>query len=238
MKKLHLKVFAMLLFVVVYVTVYTASQWKTAHTVSTLMQVPVTVIVDAGHGGEDCGALSSAGIRESDINLYISLKLEQMLALCGIRPYLIRDEDISVHTEGNTIRERKVSDLNNRIDIINSFQNAVVISIHQNHFSESRYSGAQVFYAQTERSKDLADKTQTYLKIALDPSNRRETKEAESVYIMKKIRCPGILVECGFLSNPQEERLLLNDNYQTKVSCAISCALIQYLEKGVREVEV
>lgn len=238
MKRLQLNISIMLTVCVVYLSVYMAVQWSSARTASAMAHSPMTIIVDAGHGGEDSGALSASGVRESDINLFVALKLEQVLALCGMRPYMIRSEDVSVHSTGDTIRERKISDLNNRVQKIETTENAILVSIHQNHFSESRYSGAQVFYAHTNHSKELALLTQKSLKAALNTANRREIKKAESVYIMKKIGCPGILIECGFLSNPEENRLLQDQYYQTKLSCAISCALAQFLEKGVKEVEI
>lgn len=213
------------------------SIWKfgETRTVSSLQISSPTIVIDAGHGGEDCGALAPSGIKESDVNLAFALKLEKILALCGMKCQMIRTDDAAVSSQGETIRERKRSDLNNRVEMINR-TDGILVSIHQNHFSDRKYHGAQVFYADTAGSKELAVELQSLLRSALDPSNRREIKRAESVFIMKKIQCTGILVECGFLSNPGEETLLLDSAYQTKLSAVIGCALAQHLEKGEMDV--
>ena len=195
---------------------------------------PVTIIIDAGHGGEDGGTVSVTGISESGINLTISQRLEQVLALCGVQTMMLRSGEEAVCTEGDTVSERKVADLKRRVSLINAVEPAVVISIHQNHFEESKYHGAQVFYAGTEGSRDLALHTQELLRLKLDKSNRREAKPASSVYLMDRIYHTGILVECGFLSNPQEEQKLLQPDYQKKIACTVGCALVQYLEKRGR----
>lgn len=194
---------------------------------------PVTIIIDAGHGGEDGGATSVSGVQESQLNLEISLRLEQLLALAGFHTSMIRETDTAVYS-GNcsTITEKKVSDLKNRVATINAVPNGLVVSIHQNHFSESKYAGAQVFYASSDGSKALAGLMQARLREALAPSNRREPKAASSVYLMEHIECTGILIECGFLSNPQEDLLLQDTNYQKKLACAIGSALAEYLSKG------
>lgn len=192
----------------------------------------VCVVIDPGHGGEDGGTSSASGIRESAVNLAISKRLEQLAAFCGIKPLMIRDKDVSIHTEGSTVSQRKVSDLKKRVEIINSTENAVLLSIHQNHFTQSRYYGAQVFYAGTDGSRSLANSVQKALREAIDSSNTREIKRSQSVYLMEKINCTGILVECGFLSNYAEASLLQSPNYQTKLSQAIIYGLCHYLEEG------
>ena len=220
-----------------YFVIYTLWEFRSVQAVAAQEGLPPIVVIDAGPGGEDSGALSISGKKESDINLAIALRLEQVLALCGIRPKMIRSEDVAVSSQGDTIRERKRSDLNNRLEIINH-ADGVLVSIHQNHFPDSKYHGAQVFYASTDGSKQLAAQLQTLLRNAVDPSNRREIKRSESVFIMNKIKCTGILVECGFLSNPAEESLLLDHDYQTKISAVIGCALAQHFEKGETDVEI
>lgn len=193
---------------------------------------PNIVIVDAGHGGEDGGAIGVSGTKESDINLAVSLRLEQVLALCGIPVHMIRTEDQAVYTQGQTISAKKVSDLKQRVQIVQMTLNPVLVSIHQNHFSDSKYDGAQVFYANNASSKAWAEETQELLRLALDPTNRRQCKPASSVYLMEQISCPGILVECGFLSNREEEQKLCQDTYQTKLACAIGAAVANFLEEG------
>lgn len=238
MKSLESKITFLLAVSIIFFALCSLFQIKTAHTAALISDAPHIVVIDAGHGGEDGGAVSKSGVLESEINLAVAIKLEQLLALCGIETHMIRQEDISLHTNGTTIRERKRSDLMQRLSIIENTNNAILVSIHQNHFSESKYSGAQVFYSELEVSKQLASLTQQCLRNTLDVSNNRKCKPAESVYIMKKITCPGILIECGFLSNPKEEILLQNEKYQTKISCAVGSALAQYIEKGESGIEV
>lgn len=195
-------------------------------------KLPVTVVLDPGHGGEDGGAVGLTGTRESDINLAISLRLEQVLTLCGIKTAMTRADDCAVYIEGKTISEKKASDLKQRVEQINTTWNPVLVSIHQNHFSDSKYDGAQVFYAQTYGSQQWAAFTQELLRKTLDPENKRKSKAASSVYLMEHIRCPGILVECGFLSNRAEEEKLCTDSYQLKIACAIGAAVAGFLEEG------
>lgn len=187
-----------------------------------------TVIIDAGHGGIDGGATSCTGMLESNINLQIALKLRDLCHLTGFQTRMIRTTDESVYTEGKTIAAQKASDLRQRVRIVNSVDNGILISIHQNIFADSRYSGAQVFYAPTSGSQELAKILQDSLKVALNPGSKRNIKAATGVYIMQHIEGPGILIECGFLSNPQEEAMLRNGQYQNKLCCVIISGLSQY----------
>ena len=206
--------------------------------VSAVEQLPPTVIIDAGHGGEDGGAIGVSGALESAINLSVSLRLEQLLSFCGFRTAMIRASDHAVYSEDcDTITEKKVSDLKNRVHMVNSLYPSVLISIHQNHFSEEKYAGSQVFYAKTETSDALAATMQDLLRSVLDPNNKRSCKPADTVYLMEHIRCPGVLVECGFLSNREEEQLLQLPAYQKKICCAITGALISYT-RGECDLEV
>lgn len=189
-----------------------------------------TVVIDAGHGGEDGGAVSVSGIYESKLNLEISLRLNDFLRFLGVQTVMIRNSDISVYTEGNTISQRKVSDIRNRVNIVESTQNALLVSIHQNHFSQSQYRGAQVFYAPTNGSEDLARMLQEMVASQVDTSNRREYKKVQDVYLMEHITCPAVLIECGFLSNYEEERLLSDAAYQKKLITAFGCCIYNYLE--------
>jgi len=199
---------------------------------------PLTVVIDAGHGGEDGGTVSADGTRESEVNLSVALRLEQLLALCGLNPELIRRTDTAVYTEGATISEKKVSDLKQRVRFVQETANPILISIHQNHFPEPKYRGAQVFYAASNGSEALAKQTQNAMRTALDSGNKRQCKPADTVYLLSKVSCPAILVECGFLSNPAEAALLQTEAYQKKLICAIGCGLVQFLEKEVEEVEI
>lgn len=188
-----------------------------------------TIVIDAGHGGVDGGATSCTGVLESQFNLEIALKLNDLMHLLGMNTLMIRTTDCSVYTKGNSIAQKKVSDLKERVRVVNNTDNAVLLSIHQNHFSDKKYNGAQVFYAKTEGSQDFAGKLQKTFVEMLNPGSRRQIKKADSVYLMQHINCPAVLIECGFLSNPNEERLLRDNHYQQKICCIIACTLSEYL---------
>lgn len=191
-----------------------------------------TIIVDAGHGGEDGGATSCSGVLESQINLEIALRLDDLMHLLGYDTVMVRTTDTSVYTEGTTIAAKKVSDLKERVRIVNSTEKAVLVSIHQNIFSDSRYSGAQVFYGGADDSRQLAQSLQSAFAQSINSGSSRKCKKADNVYLMQNISCTGILVECGFLSNPQEEALLRSPEYQQKICCVICSALTVFLEKN------
>ena len=191
-----------------------------------------TLVLDAGHGGEDGGAVSPSGAVESGINLSIVCKLDQLLGFYGQSTLLLRSEDVSLHdADADTLREKKVSDLHNRAARIEDTENAVLLSVHQNTYPDSRYRGAQVFYAGGgEESQSFAVLTQEVLRAALNPDNSRQAKPIpDTVYLMNHITCPGILVECGFLSNPEEEVLLQSDGYQSKLASALTASWLQWL---------
>ncbi len=173
-----------------------------------------TIIVDAGHGGIDGGATSCTGVLESAMNLEIALRLNDLLHLLGYDTVMIRTTDTSIYTEGNTIAAQKVSDLKERVRICNETENAILVSIHQNSFSDNQYSGAQVFYADTDGSRELAQKLQTEFRNTVNPGSNRKSKQGSGVYLLEHIQCTGILVECGFLSNPVEEGKLRDPGYQ------------------------
>lgn len=191
-----------------------------------------TIIVDAGHGGVDGGATSCTGVLESNLNLQIALRLDDLLHFLGYKTTMIRREDISVYTEGDTIAQKKISDLKERVRIVNSTENATLISIHQNTFSDSRYGGAQVFYAGTEQSKELANILQNMLINTLNSGSNRQCKKADGVYLMKQIEKTGVLIECGFLSNPTEEALLRSDAYQKKLCCVIAASVSCFINNA------
>lgn len=187
------------------------------------------VVIDAGHGGVDGGAVSCTGVYESQINLDIALRLEDLMHLLGIRTVMIRDTDRSVYTEGSTIAAKKVSDIKERVRIVNTTPNALFVSIHQNNFQDPRYRGAQVFYNSHPDSKALAENLQTALRKNLDPSNKRSIKKTSGVFLMEHINCAGVLIECGFLSNQQEEAILRDSEYQKSICCVIATTISQYL---------
>lgn len=190
-----------------------------------------TLVLDAGHGGEDGGAVSLSGVPESQINLSIVLRLDQLLGLYGQAPVLLRSEDRSLHDEGaETLREKKATDLHNRAAIVSETENAVLLSVHQNTFPDAQYHGAQVFFADTDLSQPFAELTQELLRISLDPQNARQSKPIpDSVYLMNHVSCPAILVECGFLSNAGEEQRLLTGDYQTELAAVLAASWLQWL---------
>lgn len=187
------------------------------------------IIIDPGHGGEDGGATSCTGIVESVYNLDISLRLNDLFHLLGYETKIIRTTDISVYTKGETIAQKKVSDLKERVRIANETENTLLLSIHQNNYPDSRYSGVQVFYAPTEGSEALAKQLQSSLMANLHPKTSRDARKSNGVYLMEHIRCPGVLIECGFLSNPEEEAKLRDSTYQKKMCCVIAATVSQYL---------
>lgn len=191
-----------------------------------------TLILDAGHGGEDGGASTAAGEKESDINLAIVRKTQVLMAFLGVEPKLTRETDISLHSSGaETIRQKKVSDLKNRVALVEETPNAMLISVHQNHFTDPRYSGAQVFYKGGDMNSRWGENTQKVLQQVLDPNNGRKAKPIPSgIYLFERISCPAILVECGFLSNGKEAALLVTDAYQRKVAVALAGAYFTELQ--------
>lgn len=190
------------------------------------------IIIDPGHGGEDGGAVSVSGRAESTYNLEISGRLKDMLQLLGYQTRMTRDRDISIYTKGETLAQKKASDLKERVRIINDTPNALLLSIHQNHFPQERYAGPQVFYADTKGSEQLAKQLQGILVSGLCPGSNREAKKAQGIYLMEHIACTGVLVECGFLSNYQEEAALRDPEYQKKVSSLIAVAVSHYLSNA------
>jgi N-acetylmuramoyl-L-alanine amidase len=199
-------------------------------TFSSVRMGGVTVIIDAGHGGEDGGAVSSSGTIESGINLSIACKLDDLLHFYGVSTVMVRRADISLHDmSATTLREKKRSDLKKRVQLVNETENGVLVSIHQNIYSSAKLSGAQVFYANEESSLEWAMQTQECLRQTLNPGNSRQAaKISDSIYLMKHCTRPAILIECGFLSNPKEEADLLRDEYQIKIAAALAASALAY----------
>lgn len=191
------------------------------------------LVLDAGHGGEDGGAVSVTGTAESQINLAIALKIEQLCGLFGVDVIMTRSEDASLKdADADTLSKMKRTDLKNRVALIEGQENAVLISIHQNYFAGSNH-GAQVFYAPTEYSEAWALHCQNLLVAALDPSNHRLSKQITSdIYLMNHISCPAILVECGFLSDKEEALKLEEDSYQSKIALTVLASYLTYTFQG------
>ena len=231
MKQYHWIVFAP--FYLLVVILFLGIAHIGSNTVTTIQQQKAVsrnhmIVIDAGHGGIDGGATSCTGVLESHINLEIALRLEDMFHLLGYDTVMIRKTDESIYTEGNTIASQKVSDLKERVRIANETPGAILISLHQNTYSDSRYRGAQVFYGNDVQSKALAQAIQKNIVSILNPGSQRKSKSAKGVYLMEHISCPGILIECGFVTNPEEEALLRDGQYQTKL-CGVIAASVSGL---------
>ncbi len=188
------------------------------------------IVIDPGHGGVDGGATGVTGASESQINLEISLRLNDLMHLMGVRTLMIRQDDRSVYTQGQTIAAKKMSDLKERVRMCRESGAVLFISIHQNYFTDGRYKGPQVFYNASEQGRGLAGILQKSLNESLMPESNRKIKKAQGVYLMEHISCPGILVECGFLSNFQEEQMLKDTSYQKKLCCVIAIICADYLK--------
>lgn len=230
----HLFAYITIVAAVLFSTLFCASLYHSAVMVdSTAGALRTTVVIDAGHGGEDGGARSPDGVRESTINLEIALRLDELLHLLGCSTRMTRTEDVSLHSgDAATIASRKVSDLRNRVKLVEETVGALLVSIHQNMFSESKYAGLQVFYAETPGSQVLAESVQTLAGTALDKTNHRAAKPAESIYLLSEISCTGILVECGFLSNQEECGKLQLPEYQKQIALVIADGIQDYLRKA------
>lgn len=190
-----------------------------------------TIILDAGHGGMDGGAVAIDGTRESDLNLAITLKTDALLALLGEKTQLIRDTDTDLSSEdAKTVSQKKVSDIRNRVSTVNAAPDGLLLSIHCNTYTESKYHGAQVFYGTEGESKALAQLLQSSIRTYVDSYNHRESKQiGPDIYLFRHITIPGVLVECGFLSNPEELSLLQEEAYQKKLAVTIAATLSNYL---------
>ena len=214
------------------IVMYSAFSNITAHTSADIDDSKPTVIIDAGHGGEDGGA-EVDGVLEKDINLSIAGKLADMLRVCGCRVTEIRDTDISVYDDSaQTLREKKVSDLQHRVELVNESENNILVSIHQNKFDNSAYSGAQVFYStNNDNSRVLAEAVRTSVVSLIQNDNTRELKPAGSdIYLLDNATVPAIIVECGFLSNDEERSKLLDSGYQSEMAYSIAMGVIEYLQ--------
>ncbi len=192
-----------------------------------------TVIVDAGHGGPDGGTSADDGTLEKELNLQIAQKLDESLKSMGIKTVMIRTDDISIHDDSaKTIRQKKISDIKNRLKIINETENAIFVSIHQNHFSDSKYSGTQVFYSKNDPlSSKLADKIRQPIISHLQTDNTREIKQSGTdIYLLYHAKKPAVMVECGFLSNITEKENLKTEEYQRKIAFLIALGIVDYFK--------
>lgn len=191
-----------------------------------------TVIVDAGHGGDDGGAIGIDGTVEKDINLDIALKLEKILKFYGFNVIMTRTQDVMTCDDGlDSLRKRKISDIHNRFELMRKNPDAIFISVHQNKFEDSSQHGTQVFYSgNDERSKELAEAIQTSVTLTLQRKNDRVVKKSGSgIYLLYHAKIPAVLVECGFISNPDEVKKLKDESYRMKLAILIADGLLKYL---------
>ena len=233
MKKAYITVLSILLCLLIGSILLVSSRYKSSATkvVNAENQTTLpTIIIDAGHGGEDSGALSANGTAEKDVNLDISLTLDKLLKTSGFNTVMIRTDDTSIHNpDASTTRERTVSDIHNRVNISNSDKNNILISIHQNHFSDSKYSGAQMFYSKNNyNSRNLAECIKGSVTGLLQNSNTRECKESSGVYLLDNVTVPAVIVECGFLSNTQEAELLSTAEYRDNMAYSVYLGIMEY----------
>lgn len=188
------------------------------------------VVIDAGHGGEDGGAIINDKISEKNINLDIANKTADLTTFLGFKTTKTRSTDTALSSQESTIRQRKVSDMKKRLEIYNSDSKNIVISIHQNKFSQEKYKGTQIFYSKNNaQSQYLAEKIKFSVKGLLQPDNTREIKQAgNDIYLLKNTTQPAVIVECGFISNKEECQKLIDDVYQKQMAFAITCGLLNY----------
>lgn len=191
-----------------------------------------TVVIDPGHGGEDGGTQSADGIYEKDLNLSVALQLRDLLEANGIPVVLTRVEDVLLYDRnGNHEGHKKRMDLASRLSTARHTENSLFISIHMNSFPESQYHGLQVWYGTGDPlSAEIASAIQGTVRATLQPDNTRRTKAAnDSIYLLKKLETPAVLVECGFLSNPAEAARLSEEGYQQQLALVLFSAVVPYL---------
>jgi N-acetylmuramoyl-L-alanine amidase len=225
-----------LLGILICVMIYMVYSVYTQKAVSTFA-LPTSkrvIVIDAGHGGRDPGKVGASGAYEKDLNLKIAAKLQAYLEQSGSYVLMTRIDDEGLYQESDPNKKR--ADLKHRKEIINMGQADIMISIHQNSFVESKYKGAQVFYhnSSTEGMK-MAQYIQSEIKTFVDPSNNRQSKANTDYYILKTTDIPAVIVECGFLSNEQEEANLSTEQYQEKIAWAIYMGLVKYFHSAGAE---
>lgn len=187
-----------------------------------------TVVIDSGHGGNDPGKIAADGTLEKDINLAISLKLQTYLEAADVKVVMTRTTDTGLYDQDAS--NKKVQDMKKRIELMESSDPDIIVSIHQNSYSDSAIHGAQVFYYTTSPpSKALAESLQDILIRDLDPKNHRQAKANDSYYLLKKTTRPIVIVECGFLSNPTEAALLKSGSYQDQIAWVLHLGILQHL---------
>lgn len=188
----------------------------------------VNLVIDAGHGGIDAGTIGADNANEKDINLSIALMLYDFAMVSGISSFLVRDGDYLVYSDND---DKSRSDLYNRMDYINSIENSSLISIHQNHFQDSSEWGMQIWYSPNDdKSKIMADNILEITKSNLQSDNTRLNKKSDSsYYLLYKAQVPSIMVECGFMSNSDENKKLQDNKYQKQLAYSIMLGFSEYI---------
>ena len=189
-----------------------------------------TIVIDAGHGVPDEGAQSSTGTTEAETNLKISLKVQNLLEQSGCTVILTRSDENAIYdVDSNTLKQKKISDIRNRVKIGNESSEDIFVSIHLNKIPQQQYYGWQCFYKEgNEQSNKLAKSIQENLNKSMQKENNRVAMKIDNIYIIKHVEIPTSIVECGFLSNPEEEKQLLDDNYQNRLAWGIYSGIINY----------
>lgn len=221
---------ALILATVVCITSVLLCKIQFASSNSIINSTLPVIIIDAGHGGEDGGAVGIDGTYEKDINLQISLKVNDILTLFGYKTHLIRTTDTAIHTTGDTIRQRKVSDIRNRTATMDLYENCIYLSIHQNKYEDSRIWGTQTFYsANCDESREIAGLIQNAVKSQLQTNNKRQIKKSGTdIYVLYNATKPAVMVECGFVSNQSELNQLKDSTYQNNMALSIATGIINY----------
>lgn len=221
------------IFLAIFIFMLTSSNLGGKNNYVETVSLPVsgkTIVIDAGHGVPDEGAQSSNGTTEAETNLKIALKLQNLLEQSGSSVVLTRSDENAIYDiDTKTLRQKKISDIKNRVKIGNESQADIFVSIHLNKIPQSQYDGWQTFYKEgSEEGKKLAESIQTNLNEAIQRENNRVAKTIDNVYIIKHVEIPTTIVECGFLSNPEEEKMLLEDGYQNKLAWGIYNGIIDF----------
>lgn len=231
-KRKRLLIIAILAVTSIGIYLSTNKQNADMQTVETV-SLPVTnkvVVIDAGHGIPDEGAQSSNGTTEAQTNLKIALKLQNLLEQSGCTVILTRSDENAIYDiDKQTLKEKKISDIKNRVKIGNESSADIFVSIHLNKIPEQQYYGWQTFFKEgNEQGKQLATSIQNGLNQSMQKENKRVPLKIDNIYIIKHVEIPTTIVECGFLSNPEEEKQLLEDNYQNKLAWGIYTGIIDY----------
>lgn len=190
------------------------------------------IIIDPGHGGIDSGASPKAGVEEKNLNLAVAKKLGSFLEAGGVEVVYTRTEDVMLSSEGAPTR--KTGDLMGRIKIAETYPDATFVSLHMNTLPSEKYSGLQTFYSENNAlNQALARQIQSDVCTFLQPDNNRKEKEAKGkIYLLDRLSCPAVLIECGFLTNPEECQKLQSEEYQNALAFTLSRSLLQFVADG------